>query len=319
MPIKINSFGGPIVWFFRKYCSAYTSKIALEFTAKKYAKVIDDYIHSFITDKQPPIFKMVNIETVNRCNGTCAFCPANVRDERRERKVMAQELFEKIILELKTINWRGQIFLNINNEPLLDKHIEERARFIKDQLGDHVIISMFTNGSLLTPKRLTKLKWGGVDELIINNYSKSYRLNSQQKKIYQYVKSNPDPFKKMKIVINRRYSEEILATRAGLAPNKKKRNNKVFESCIYPYTDITIFPDGKVGLCCNDCYEVTDYGNVSKQTLVEIWESPQFIDLRKEMQKGRLAVPFCVECDVVDSGFREQLIKKSNEVLFSEK
>lgn len=309
MPIKIRSFGGPVIWLLRKYYSNTTSRLALEFASRKSHKKVKAYIDLFNNYESVPIFKMVNIETVNRCNGTCAFCPANIKSEKRELKIMTQDLFEKIIMELKSLKWQGRVFLNVNNEPLIDKNIIERASFTKKQLGDKVTVSMFTNGKLLTIDKLVSLV-GGVDELIINNYSESYRLNSKNTELYKYVKSNLPQFRSMNIIINRRYVHEILATRAGNAPNKKTRNNNVTTPCIYPYTDITIFPDGKVGLCCNDCYEVTTYGDINSQSLVDIWLSNGLREVRSHMKQGRLNVPFCVECDVMDSGFREKLIER---------
>ena len=73
----------------------------------------------------------------------------------------------------------------------------------------------------------------------------------------------------MEISISRRYAGEILATRAGNAPNKPKKNNRVSAPCIYPFTDLIIFPDGQVGLCCNDCFEVTGFGDVTQDRLME--------------------------------------------------
>lgn len=312
MPIKIRSFGGPVVWFFRKHYSNTTSKLALEYASWKAGKSVKEYIDLFSTCESVPIFKMVNIETVNRCNGNCDFCPANVKSEKREFKAMSQDLFEKIIMELKDLKWQGGIFLNVNNEPLIDKNIAERAAFAKKELGDKVTVSMFTNGKLLTVEKLLSLV-GRVDELIINNYSESYKLNPQNEKIYRYVKNNMSQFKSMNITINRRYVHEILATRAGNAPNKKTRNNNVVAPCVYPYTDITIFPDGRVGLCCNDCFEVTTYGDVNSQSLVEIWSGDGLREVRERMRQGRLNFPFCVECDVMDSGFREKLIENASD------
>ena len=123
------------------------------------------------------------------------------------------------------------------------------------------------------------------------------------------VKKNAEEYKDISIVINRRYSEEILATRAGSAPNKPYKNNKVSQACIYPYTDLVIFPTGKVGLCCNDCYEVTDYGRVGEKSLIEIWRGKKFQSVRMAMRRGRMNLEFCQNCDVVDAGGRERYIK----------
>lgn len=167
---------------------------------------------------------------------------------------------------------------------------------------------MFTNGTLLSIEKLEQLS-ENLDVLIINNYSNAYRLSEKNREIYKYVKKNPVKFKNIKITINRRYTDEILATRAGNAPNKRMKNNNVVSPCIYPYTDMTIYPDGKIGLCCNDCYEVTDYGNVLEESLEAIWKNEKFRQVRELMKKGRSNFLFCKECDVVDTGFREDLIK----------
>lgn len=111
MSIKINSYGGIFTWYLRKYFSHWTSKIALEYAAEHYEKQIINYINLFNKSEKIPLFKIVNIETVNRCNGSCDFCPANIRAEKRKRMVMSQKIFEKIIRELKEIDWSGQLFL----------------------------------------------------------------------------------------------------------------------------------------------------------------------------------------------------------------
>lgn len=200
--------------------------------------------------------------------------------------------------------------MNINNEPLLDKEIVRRAKLLKMQLGSNVTVSMFTNGTLLSIDKLEALA-DSIDELIINNYSMQYRLNERNREIFNFVKKYPDKFQNMNIVINRRYTYEILATRAGNAPNKRKKNNNIVSPCIYPYTDLTIFPDGTVGLCCNDCYEVTNYGNIKENSLKEIWGNDKFKRARELMAGGRQYLSFCQECDVVDTGFRERLIKET--------
>ncbi len=41
---------------------------------------------------QTLVFRILNLETVNRCNGKCAFCPANVRDEKRLSRTDAKNI-----------------------------------------------------------------------------------------------------------------------------------------------------------------------------------------------------------------------------------
>lgn len=306
MPIRIRNFGGPLVWVLRKYCSGFTSRIALSVTGKVREKKINGFISDFLKTENIPDFKFLMLETINRCNGICAFCPANVKSESREYKKMSEQLFEKIIEDLADKKWNGSIFLQVNNEPFIDVRILDFASKIKEKLPK-CKICLISNGTLLTCNKLEQMSTL-IDELIINDYSKQYRLSSNIKEIYKYVYKNKDLFRGMNICINRRYSGEILATRAGNAPNKPVKNNRITSPCIYPFTDMIIFPDGKVGMCCNDCREITDFGNAETENLFDIWRNEKFKKLREAMKYGRDNYAFCKECDVVDAGSREKVI-----------
>lgn len=200
----------------------------------------------------------------------------------------------------------GHIYLDINNEPLIDKRIEAFSKYIKDKTSAKVVV--ITNGTLLQESRIDEL-FKYIDEIIINDYGEKYRLSATHRNIYQYIKKNRKKFDHVKVTINRRYAKEILATRAGYAPNKPKKNNTISNPCVYPFMDIPIFPDGKVGMCCNDCFEKTDFGNVNEQSLLEIWNGKSFQDLRRKLTSGRAGIEECNRCDVVDAGSREQYIK----------
>lgn len=305
--IKINSFGGPLVWILRKHFSAFTSKIILKYVANQYSDITQKYIEWFLNQEDPPLPNNVMVETINRCNGKCEFCPANSSDEKRPFKKMSDEMFYDIVKQLKKLNWRGKLFMCVNNEPFIDRRIVEFSRYAKNELHT-VQIVMITNGTMLTPKRMDELI-GIVDQIVINDYSERYRLSDTHKTIYKYVKAHSNAFKNMKITINRRYTKEILATRAGTAPNKSKKNVDIKIPCLYPFTDLVIYPDGKVGMCCNDCFEVTNFGNVSKDGLKEIWGSTVFRKIREDMIGGRNNL-FCSECDVLDAGEREREIRE---------
>ena len=56
------------------------------------------YVKKQIASKQLQI-KEIEIETVNRCNGKCSFCPVNANEPQREYAKMSTELFYKIIQE----------------------------------------------------------------------------------------------------------------------------------------------------------------------------------------------------------------------------
>ena len=311
MPVKIHSYGGIVTWIIRKYCSNISSKVALYFADRCYRDIINEYIQYFLQGEEngkTPLFRVVNIETINRCNGKCEFCPANIYTEKRPLKKMTDETFKNIVKQLKELNFDGQIFLNINNEPLIDVNLIDRAKLLRETLGGAVHLSLITNATLLTEEKMDECgKY--FDDICINNYSEYYKLLEHNRILYDYIKKNEEKFRECDVSIRRRYSKEILGTRAGNAPNKPKKNNKIDSPCIYVYTDISIYPDGTVGLCCNDCFEKTDFGNINNKSMKEIWEQKELCEIRRKMREGRTKYPFCVECDVADSGFREKLIR----------
>lgn len=313
MSVKINSFGGPLIWLLRKHCSGLTSKVMLRFVSKRYSKNIDKFIKYFLEQNEAPIFHNVMIETINRCNGECAFCPANRLDESRPFKKMTEKMFYEIIAQLEEMKWTGKLFLCINNEPFVDNRIMEFCKYAKTRIPNIKTV-LISNGTLLTPDIMDEMPTI-VDQITINDYSEKYALSPKHRQVYKHVKKNKRRFEKMEIIINRRYSKEILATRAGNAPNKPRKTVEVNCACVYPFTDLVIFPDGQVGMCCNDCNEITKFGNISEELLVDIWRNEKFMKLRMSMQGGHRIYPFCQECDVLDAGEREKYIRSLNGIM----
>lgn len=307
MAIKINSFGGSVVWEIRKHFSNVTSKVMLSYIELLRKGWTQKYIGYFNSRSEVPLFQFVMIETINRCNGICDFCPANAKVESRPFEKMSDDIISKVIDELEKIHFCGTFFPQVNNEPLLDQRLYNILTMVRNNVKG-CRICVITNGTLLTIEKLiTFLPL--IDELVINDYGEKYKLSKNIQEIYNYVKMHKKRFECTNITINRRYTHEILATRAGNSPNKREKNNKVSAACIYPFSDIVIFPNGSVGLCCNDCKEMTSFGNVKDNSLLDIWGSMEYRKLRLDMEQGRLNVPFCQKCDVMDAGSRENAIK----------
>jgi len=305
MAIKCATYGGKIGWLLRKHFSKYTSEAYLSFQYlvrkrlfKKYIKYFDELEH-----KENPC--LISIETINRCNSTCDFCPANRNTDQRPFKKMDEELFHKIIDDMQDMNYQGYLNLYVNNEPLMDKRIEDWYRYAKEHLPKAKML-LYTNGTLLTKERFINLI-PYIDKMIINNYSDKLKLHENIKEIYDFTKSSKEFYNK-DITIQIRYIHEILTNRAGKAPNKRK-GKCIHKLCIMPFTDVTIFPDGTIGLCCNDVLEKTNYGNVRDSSLSGIWNSDEYSKLRLIIGIDRENYGFCKGCDFVDAGIRNIFMK----------
>ncbi len=305
MSIKVVTYGGHIGWFLRKHFSIITSGAYLETQYILRKRLFERYIEYFKNAEVIEQPCLISIETINRCNSTCDFCPANRNSECRPYMKMDDELFEKIIGDLHSWNYSGYLNLYVNNEPLIDNKIEEKYTYAKKMLPNAKML-LYTNGTLLSIERFGKLA-GVVDKMIINNYSEKLTLHNNIREIYEYAK-NDKVLKDKDITIQVRYIHEILTNRAGSAPNKKKKR-KQHKICIMPYTDITIYPNGVCGLCCSDVLEKTYLGDASKASLREIWNDQSYWKARDIIGTDREKWPFCKGCDFVDAGIRNEFLK----------
>lgn len=243
--------------------------------------------------KQGHLFHHVEIETINRCNGTCSFCPINALIDPREKKVMSDELFHKIIDELAELNYSGRLALFSNNEPLLDSRIIEFHKYARQKLP-YARMHLYTNGTLLNfDKFLVLLEI--LDELIIDNYQQDLKLIPISKMIVKYANEHPEIKKKVTIVL--RKPNEILTSRGGDAPNRTQVNIQKHISCIYPFQQMVIRPDGKASLCCNDPLGKCTLGDVSKNKLVDVWNGEMYNKVRQSIKEGRENFGHCKNCD----------------------
>ena len=117
------------------------------------------------------LFSSVQIETINRCNGSCSFCPVNKNQPQRPYAKMTEELFKKIVDDLASIGYKDTLTLHCNNEPFLDDRIIEFAKYARGKLPN-AYISIWTNGSLLTVEKVKNIM-PYLNDLTIDNYNET--------------------------------------------------------------------------------------------------------------------------------------------------
>ncbi len=240
-----------------------------------------------------PLFDNIEVETLNRCNGSCSFCPVNRNVDPREKKIMTKELFERIVLQLEEIHYSGRFTTYSNNEPLLDERIVEFNRYARMHLPD-ARMHLFTNGTLLTLDKFIALT-DVLDELIIDNYHPELKLIKPCEQIREYCEKHPNL--KKKVTISLRKPQEILTSRGGTAPNRKELVEYKKDRCVLPFKQMIIRPDGKVSLCCNDALGRFTFGDAASEKLVDIWYGPKFQMVRKCLYEGRENWGNCKNCD----------------------
>ena len=277
MPIRVHNYAGKFGWNMRKYFPKLASEgyLTLQFLTR--GKSQREYIKYFMESDPIPHPNVVNLETIN-----------SISDQ------------------LRDWGYKGHLTLYGNNEPWLDTRIVEFHKYAREQLPD-VFIFMSTNGLLLTVDKVKAIV-PYVNQLIINNYCLDMKFHDNIQEIYDYVKSHPDEFKDVDILIQMRYLKEVLTNRAGSAPNKAATEKVIKETCLMPYTDMWITPNGKLGICCCDNFEVTDMGDLNQMSLKDAWNSPAYQKLREAVKDGRQNYPFCKHCDFIDAGLRMDIV-----------
>ena len=306
MSIRIHNFMGVFGWQMQKHFPMLSSNLYLKLHFAARAKKQKAYIEFFENSEEPPYPLVVNLETINRCNGECAFCTANKHVEKRPYKRMEDDLFKSIIDQLADWGFKGHLTLYGNNEPWLDTRIVEMHKYCREKLPDSFIF-MSTNGLLLTLDKVKEIV-PYVDQLIINNYCEDMKLRKNIVEIYDYVKAHPEEFGDVEILIQMRYAKAILTNRAGSAPNKAATEKIITETCLMPYTDMFIFPDGRMGICCCDNFETTTLADLKEVPLKEAWSGELYKKTRDMIRDGRQNHPFCKHCDFIDAGLRMDAI-----------
>lgn len=257
-------------------------------------KETDVWLKKNYDDKKCPMFSSIEIEVINRCNGECPFCPVNKHTDPRKLLKMDEKLFRKIIDELGELNYSGRLALHSNNEPFLDSRIIEFAKYAREK-APKAFIYMYTNGTLLTIEKFNAII-PYLDRIVIDNYNDELKLHENAKKINDLCKNDRKLDKKVEIHV--RKIHEVLDTRGGQSPNndKKKTYNM---SCILPYKQMIVRPDGKTSLCCNDPYGKYTLADVNKMSLKEAWHSKRAEKVRRSLRKSRMGIRLCRFCDTI--------------------
>ncbi len=250
-------------------------------------------------DKQS-LFNHIEIETINRCNGGCSFCPVNRMSDPRTEAVMPPELFKKIVDQLAELEYSGRFSTFSNNEPFLDDRIIEFNRYAREKLPK-ARIHLFTNGTLLSLDKFIEII-DLIDELIIDNYNQQLKLISPVNAIKEYCEQHPELELNKKVTIVLRKPNEILTSRGGNAPNRKELVEYPDDRCLLPFKQMIVRPTGEVSLCCNDALGKWTLGDLREESILDVWNGTRFTKVREALYKGRQYCGDCKLCDTFSMG-----------------
>jgi radical SAM protein with 4Fe4S-binding SPASM domain len=282
-------------------------------------------VQNLIDYDYPPTF---NLEPTNLCNLSCQMCP---RDKsQRKFGYLDMNLFKKIVDEAKNFGARHFV-LHKDGEPLLHKNIIEIVQYIKQShKGNTTYIS--TNGLLLAPEKSeglikalldqlhisigaatpeTYLKIRGGNLEIVENNIKRFlalkkSLSSKKPVVTLQIIKMTETLSEISLFLNKWRSYQVnfsipnFLTWGGAENNAIMKEQK--QKKRYPCHSLWFAPsinwDGKVSICCIDWNNEEIIGDLSRQTLAEIWQSDKIKQYRQYHLSGEYnKIPLCRNCN----------------------
>lgn len=236
----------------------------------------------------------VSIETRTICNGRCTFCASAVQNQSRPDRSMPWEVFTRIVDDLETVRFSGRLAFFVNNEPLLDKGLEEKIAHARAKLPD-AFLQVSSNGLILTPERANAMFSAGLDDLTVNDYAD---YNQPIRENIDATMAALSPERRRKFIVYVREREAKLFNRAGSAPNATDADEPLRAFCQMPFTQINIVHDGTVSLCCQDLLVQEIIGNVCDRGVWAVWYSEKYREIRRRLlTKDRTCTDLCRVCD----------------------
>jgi MoaA/NifB/PqqE/SkfB family radical SAM enzyme len=277
--------------------------------------------------KFPP---MVMIDTTTRCNLACHHCP-NKQFTERQGFVgdMDVELYRKIIDEIAQACKNTIVRPFDGGEPFMRKDIGMLIRYAKDRGIRHVSIN--TNGLLLNRDRNLEIIDSGLDhveisidaatadtyrmirgsdryELLMENIQQLLELrvemNSHLKVSVSFVrqemnKSEVHLFRELwKGRVDRVYIREWHQHNRLIegASGEKNENECRRHPCPYLWDRLIIHHDGRVRFCESDWACNHPVGDVTQQSITQIWNGEMYSSLRESHLRCEFDHPFCRDC-----------------------
>jgi radical SAM protein with 4Fe4S-binding SPASM domain len=244
----------------------------------------------------------------------------------RPERGMSLELFKKIVDDLKAFPSKLKL-ANVykDGEPLLNRHFPEMIGYLKDANVVEKIWTK-TNGALLKPHLNRALVAAGLDLVCISveavdaaGYLEIANARLDYEKFRENVRDLYEHRGACEIYIKIADANLSLANKERFFADFQDRATHIaveklmgwsFSSakdftlgtnpdtydglpfvdkdvCAYPFYVFAVNSDGSVSLCGNDWSQSTAVGNVTTQSLKEIWDSDALFEFRRMLLEGR--------------------------------
>ncbi|MEW6607905.1 MAG: radical SAM protein [bacterium] len=271
----------------------------------------------------------ISIEITNLCNLKCLMCCR----PRLQRKIGNMEfgLYKRLVDEISH-QYVSSLYLTGDGEPLLHPQLIEMIQYAKTMGIERVCVG--TNCMLLdegiskqiissgldvivfsvdaaTQKTYQKLREGGDFALVTTNVRRFLQLkkeigNQSPQAVISFIRMK-DNVTEIESFIDmwRHFLNDTdyiqirdYDTLAGQVEDRRvsfPENNR--KPCQYLWQQMVIYWNGDVPVCCKDFHGKCLMGNVTKNTIEELWQGAKFHQLRQMHLEAKYNnIPLCKNC-----------------------
>jgi hypothetical protein len=269
--------------------------------------------------KLPAQPRFIQIETILGCDAECPFCPQKNID--RTPAVMREATWKKIVDDTRGLGVTYRPFLQ--NEPLIDKRLPAIVKYIKEDPTARAEIN--TNGSLLDAKRGAALIEAGIDlvRFSIDAFSSETFAACRVGLDYGKVVDNVNRFvaaaaetrgkvatevRMIDLASSRHEQRDFIeywsarADRALIVPLYHwpwdAGVEMVRKPCFKMREEMFFYTDGRAVLCCWDIAGRAVIGDVTKESVLDIWNGAVRQEYAAFLSRGeRDRILLCSRCD----------------------
>lgn len=294
-----------------------------------------EYIHRWLDwrTKHLNFPRTICLETTGRCNAKCDFCPHPRLD--RKFDAMSDDLFEKIVVEASGFPADQFVGFSLHavNEPFMDRKIFDRLATI-NRLVPHAQIAITTNMNVMPPRffeRIREIRQISDWNISFNagnklEYEESMQIDFQRtvSNIRRLLMENRTaPFVRGPISLTRvgtsddrdnhfadqckalfhefvcgtDFEPKVLGKANWLGDIADSPDRFLHSYPCYQWMSLTVHCNGIVPHCCVDARAQFPFGDVRKQSLLEIYNSPDWRNLREKVSSRDMIYP-CNTCNL---------------------
>ncbi len=274
---------------------------------------------------------VVFVDPASACNFSCPFCPTGhsdlIKATGRFQGIMKLPLFRKVIDDLSEFSSPIKVLrMYKDGEPFLNKNLAEMIRYAKAS-GRVEYIDTTTNGSLLSPERLTPVLEAGLDKINIS-------VDGMNREQYRQFTGFDFDFDKFVSAVkwlhaNKGNCEVLIKIPGDLITEPQRQefldtftaySDRIFienfapcwpefdveqhtgvqitqgiyqqpitptDTCPYIFYSISVNADGLVSSCFLDWGRKLLVGDVNQQSLRDLWLSDEMNALRRQHLEGK--------------------------------